>query len=54
MAKVNKHNEQEPEKESSALLSSQEQQIMENILSIQDFYQLKDHMKLIHIILNKK
>ena len=54
MAKVNKNIEQEPEKDISALLSSQEQEIMESILSIQDFYQLKDHMKLIHIILNKK
>lgn len=27
---------------------------MANILSIQDFYQLKDHMRLISIIVNRK
>ena len=54
IATVKKSSEGEGEKDMSALLSSQEQAIMESILSIQDFYQLKDHMRLIQIILNKK
>lgn len=36
------------------LLSEQEKMVIENILSIQDYYHLKDHRKLISIILNPK
>ena len=36
------------------VLSSKEQEVMANILSIQHFYHLKDHLKLISIIINKK
>lgn len=38
----------------SSLLLSQEQDIIDSIMSIQDFYQLKDHRRLIEIILNPK
>ena len=36
------------------VLSPKEQEVMANILSIQHFYHLKDHLKLISIIINKK
>ena len=36
------------------VLSSKEQEVVANILSIQNFYRLKDHLKLIAIIINKK
>lgn len=36
------------------LVSEQEKMVLENIFSIQDYYNLKDHRKLISIILNKK
>lgn len=35
-------------------LSEQEQKVIENILSIQDYYGLKDHHKLISIIIDQK
>lgn len=37
-----------------SLLSEQEKIVVENILSIQDYYHLKDHRKLIAIILDQK
>lgn len=36
------------------ILSEQEQMVIENILSIQNYYNLKDHRKLISIIVDEK
>mgnify|MGYP001014137910 CR=1 FL=1 len=36
------------------ILPEDERMVLENILSIQDYYNLKDHRKLISIILDKK
>lgn len=35
-------------------LSEQEREVVASILSIQDYYQLKDHRRLIRIITNRK